>query len=275
MLSFACYEESAAAIRARIGDFQPRVLLILGSGLGFLGDEVEDAVAIDYGEIPHFKVSTAPDHKGRLVFGKLQGVDVVVMQGRMHYYEGYTPEEVSYPVRVAKLLGVDTMIVTNAVGAINTSFRVGDLMLIEDHIRIMGESPLRGENLPQFGLRFCDMTTTYDPTLREMALEKAKAMGLSVQQGVYFYFPGPQFETPAEIRMARTMGGDAAGMSTVYEATVANHCGIRTLGISLMTNMAAGILKQKLSGEEVNEAAERSRDSFSALVRACLPELVK
>jgi len=275
MLSFACYEESAAAIRARIGDFQPRVLLILGSGLGFLGDEVEDAVAIDYGEIPHFKVSTAPDHKGRLVFGKLQGVDVVVMQGRMHYYEGYTPEEVSYPVRVAKLLGVDTMIVTNAAGAINTSFRVGDLMLIEDHIRIMGESPLRGENLPQFGLRFCDMTTTYDPALREMALEKAKAMGLSVQQGVYFYFPGPQFETPAEIRMARTMGGDAAGMSTVYEATVANHCGIRTLGISLMTNMAAGILKQKLSGEEVNEAAERSRDSFSALVRACLPELVE
>ena len=275
MLSFACYEESAAAIRARIGDFQPRVLLILGSGLGFLGDEVEDAVAIDYGEIPHFKVSTAPDHKGRLVFGKLQGVDVVVMQGRMHYYEGYTPEEVSYPVRVAKLLGADTMIVTNAAGAINISFRVGDLMLIEDHIRIMGESPLRGENLPQFGLRFCDMTTTYDPALREMALEKAKAMGLSVQQGVYFYFPGPQFETPAEIRMARTMGGDAAGMSTVYEATVANHCGIRTLGISLMTNMAAGILKQKLSGEEVNEAAERSRDSFSALVRACLPELVK
>ena len=275
MLSFACYEESAAAIRARIGDFQPQVLLILGSGLGFMGDQVENPVMIDYKEIPHFKVSTAPDHKGRLVFGKLEGVDVAVMQGRMHYYEGYTPEEVAYPVRVAKLLGVHTMIVTNAAGAINTAFRVGDLMLIEDHIRIMGESPLRGENLPQFGLRFCDMTTTYDPALREMALEKAKAMSLSVQQGVYFYFPGPQFETPAEIRMARTMGGDAAGMSTVYEATVANHCGIRTLGISLMTNMAAGILKQKLSGEEVNEAAERSRDSFSALVRACLPELVK
>ena len=275
MLSFACYEESAAAIRARIGDFQPQMLLILGSGLGFLGDEVENPVAIDYGEIPHFKVSTAPDHKGRLVFGKLEGVDVAVMQGRMHYYEGYTPEEVAYPVRVAKLLGVHTMIVTNAAGAINTDFRVGDLMLIEDHIRIMGESPLRGENLPQFGLRFCDMTTTYDPELREMAMEKAKDMGLSVQQGVYFYFPGPQFETPAEIRMARTVGGDAAGMSTVYEATTANHCGIRTLGISLMTNMAAGILKQKLSGEEVNETAERSRDSFSALVRACLPELVK
>ena len=275
MLPCACYEESAAAIRAKMGDFQPQVLLILGSGLGFLGDEVENPTAIDYGDIPHFKVSTAPDHKGRLVLGKLQGVDVAVMQGRMHYYEGYTPEEVAYPVRVAKLLGVHTMIVTNAAGAINTGYHVGDLMLIEDHIRIMGESPLRGENLPEFGLRFCDMTTTYDPDLRKMALEKARSMGLSVQQGVYFYFPGPQFETPAEIRMARTMGGDAAGMSTVYEVTTANHCGIRTLGISLMTNMAAGILNQKLSGEEVNEAAARARDSFSALVRACLPELVK
>ena len=275
MLSFSCYQESAAAIREKIGDFQPQVLLILGSGLGFLGDEVENPVIIDYEKIPHFKVSTAPDHQGRLVLGKLSGVDVMVMQGRMHYYEGYTPEEVSYPVRVAKLLGVHTMIVTNAAGAINTNYQVGDVMLIEDHICIMGESPLRGENLPQFGLRFCDMTETYDPDLRAMALEKATALGLRVQQGVYFYFPGPQFETPAEIRMARTMGGDAAGMSTVYEATVANHCGIRTLGISLMTNMAAGILKQKLSGEEVNEAAARARDSFSTLVRSCLPELVK
>ena len=275
MLSFSCYQESAAAIREKIGNFQPQVLLILGSGLGFLGDEVENPVIIDYEKIPHFKVSTAPDHQGRLVLGKLSGVDVMVMQGRMHYYEGYTPEEVSYPVRVAKLLGVHTMIVTNAAGAINTNYQVGDVMLIEDHIRIMGESPLRGENLPQFGLRFCDMTETYDPDLRAMALEKATALGLRVQQGVYFYFPGPQFETPAEIRMARTMGGDAAGMSTVYEATVANHCGIRTLGISLMTNMAAGILKQKLSGEEVNEAAARARDSFSTLVRSCLPELVK
>lgn len=275
MLSFSCYQESAAAIREKIGDFQPQVLLILGSGLGFLGDEVENPVIIDYEKIPHFKVSTAPDHQGRLVLGKLSGVDVMVMQGRMHYYEGYTTEEVSYPVRVAKLLGVHTMIVTNAAGAINTNYQVGDVMLIEDHIRIMGESPLRGENLPQFGLRFCDMTETYDPDLRIMALEKATALGLRVQQGVYFYFPGPQFETPAEIRMARAMGGDAAGMSTVYEATVANHCGIRTLGISLMTNMAAGILKQKLSGEEVNEAAARARDSFSTLVRSCLPELVK
>lgn len=273
MFVYSDYQQSAALIRERIGDRRPRVLLILGSGLGFLGDEVEEAVAIDYGEIPHFRVSTAPDHKGRLVIGRLAGVPVLVMQGRMHYYEGYSPEEIAFPIRVAKLLGVTHMIVTNAAGAINESYQVGDLMLIRDHIRIMGESPLRGANLPEFGERFCDMTTTYDPQLREMALRKAAQLGLRARQGVYFYFPGPQFETPAEIVMARTLGGDAAGMSTVYEATAANHCGIRTLGVSLMTNMAAGILKQRLSGEEVNAAAARAKDSFSALIRACLKEL--
>lgn len=275
MFTYEHYQESAAAIREKLAGLQPRVLLILGSGLGFLGDAVESAVAIDYRDIPHFRVSTAPDHKGRLVCGLLSGVPVMVMQGRMHYYEGYTPEEVAYPVRVARLLGVEAMIVTNAAGAINREFRVGDLMLISDHIRIMGESPLRGGNLPEFGPRFCDMTETYDPAFRAMAMEKGRELGLPVVQGVYFYFPGPQFETPAEVRLARTLGGDAAGMSTVYEATAANHCGIRTLGISLMTNMAAGVLNQKLSGEEVNEAAARAGKAFSALVLACLPELVK
>ncbi len=273
MLPYSAYQESADFIRQRIGKRHPRVLLILGSGLGFLGDEVEDAVCIDYGDIPHFRPSTAPDHKGRLVTGTLEGTEVMVMQGRMHYYEGYSPEEIVFPVRVAKLLGVEYMIVTNAAGAINKSYQVGDLMLIRDHIRIMGESPLRGENLPQFGPRFCDMTTTYDPALREMAGRLADKLGLRTQTGVYFYFPGPQFETPAEIVLARTLGGDAAGMSTVYEATAANHCGIRTLGVSLMTNMAAGILMQPLSGEEVNAAAARAKDSFTALIRACLQEM--
>ena len=273
MFTFQNYRESAELIRSRIGERKPRVLLILGSGLGFLGDEVENAVAVDYREIPHFCPSTAPDHKGRLVVGELSGVPVMVMQGRMHYYEGYSPEEIAYPVRVARLLGIERMIVTNAAGAINTGFSVGDLMLISDHIRIMGESPLRGENLPEFGPRFCDMTAVYDPALRRMALEQAQAMGLPVRQGVYFYFAGPQFETPAEIRMARTLGGDAAGMSTVYEATAANHCGIRTLGISLMTNMAAGVTEGRLSGEEVNAAAARAQKQFTALVLACLREM--
>lgn len=275
MLLYDAYAESAAFIRSRMGDRCPKVLLILGSGLGFLGDEVENAVAIDYKEIPHFKVSTAPDHKGRLVIGDLEGVCVAVMQGRLHYYEGYTPEEVTFPVRVAKLLGIEYMFVTNAAGAVNRDFHVGDLMLIEDHIRIMGESPLRGANIPEFGVRFCDMTETYDPALREMAQEQGEKLGLPLQHGTYFYFPGPQFETPAEVRAAAVLGGDAVGMSTVYEATAANHCGIRTLGISLMANMAAGILKQKLSGEEVNAAAERARKDFTALIRACLAELKK
>lgn len=275
MFTYRDYEESAAFIHQRLGDFHPRVLVILGSGLGFQGDRVENPVFIDYREIPNFRVSTAPGHKGRLVCGMLAGVPVMMMQGRMHYYEGYTPEEVAFPVRVAKLLGVEAMVVTNAAGAINTEFRVGDLMLISDHIRIMGESPLRGPNVDAFGPRFCDMTETYDAELRLMALKKGRELGLPMQQGVYFYFPGPQFETPAEVRLARTLGGHAAGMSTVYEATVANHCGIRTLGISLITNMGAGILNKRLSGGEVNETAERSKDSFAALVLACLPEMVK
>ena len=273
MFPYQNYQESAELIRSRIGARMPRVLLILGSGLGFLGDQVENAVCVDYDQIPHFRPATAPDHKGRLVVGDLNGVPVMVMQGRMHYYEGYSPEEIVFPVRVAKLLGVEFMIVTNAAGAINTGFSVGDLMLISDHIRIMGESPLRGENLPEFGPRFCDMTATYDPDLRRMAKEKALSLGLPVRQGVYYYFPGPQFETPAEICMARTMGGDAAGMSTVYEATAANHCGIRTLGISLMTNMAAGVTQNRLSGEEVNAAAARAQAQFTALVLACLAEM--
>lgn len=268
------YQQTAAFLRERMENRKPKVLLILGSGLGFLGDEVENAVVLPYSQIPHFKASTAPDHKGQLVIGTLSGTEVMVMQGRNHYYEGYTPEEIVFPVRVAKLLGVETMIVTNAAGAINTAYHVGDLMLIEDQIRLMGESPLRGKNIPAFGERFNDMSETYDPALLALAQRKAQELGLSTRKGVYFYFAGPQFETPAEIRAARALGGDAAGMSTVYEATAACHCGMKTLGISLMTNMAAGVLKQKLSGAEVNAAAERARESFSALIRACLKEIV-
>ena len=273
--TFAQYQESAQAVRAKIGDFKPDVAMVLGSGLGYLGDLVENAVVVPYGEIPHFKVSTAPGHKGQLVFGQLNGCNVAVMQGRMHHYEGYSYEEVSYAVRVLRLLGCGKLIVTNAAGCVRTDWKAGELMLITDQIKMFMESPLRGENIPEFGPRFPDSSHLYTPALQSVAREAAAELGISLREGVYMYFPGPQYETPAEIRMARTMGGDAAGMSTVYEATTANHCGIRTLGISLMTNMAAGILKQKLSGEEVNEAAARARDSFSALVRACLPELVK
>jgi len=267
------YQESAAAIRARIGGFTPRTAMILGSGLGYLGDIVEEAVAIPYGEIPHFKVSTAPDHKGQLVFGKLRGQAVAVMQGRMHHYEGYSYEEVSYAVRVLRLLGCENLIVTNAAGGVNTSFQVGDIMLIRDHMKFFMESPLRGENLEEFGTRFPDMSYLYTPAYQELARACAKELGITLREGVYMYFPGPQFETPAEVRAARVLGADAVGMSTAPEAITAGHCGMKILGFTLVTNMAAGVLPQPLSGAEVNAAAGAARKKFSALVLACLEKM--
>lgn len=273
MLTYENYQESAAFIRGRIGDFQPEILLILGSGLGYLGDLVEDAVAIPYGDIPHFAVSTAPDHAGRFVIGRLGGRRVMVMQGRMHIYEGYSAEQAAYPVRVARLLGVQGMIVTNACGAINTDYRVGEIVLLRDHIRLFDPDPLIGANLPEFGPRFCDMTYAYDPEYRDIARQEAGRLGMPLHEGVYFYFTGPQFETPAEIRAARILGGDVAGMSTVPEVIAAAHCGIKVLGFSLVTNMAAGVLEQKLDGVDVIRAAEGAREGFSALVLACLARL--
>ncbi|NLF35337.1 MAG: purine-nucleoside phosphorylase [Clostridiales bacterium] len=271
--TFSQYEESAACLRAAIGAVQPKVLMILGSGLGFIGDEVEQPVVVPYGEIPHFKASTAPGHKGRLVFGRLEGQAVAVMQGRQHHYEGYSYEEVAYAVRVLRLLGAETLIVTNAAGCVNTAWKAGDLMLIADHIKIFMESPLRGPNLPEFGVRFPDVSSLYTPALRALARAAAKRLGIGLEEGVYMYFPGPQYETPAEVRFARTAGADAVGMSTVPEAIVAGHCGMQVLGFTLLSNMAAGILDQPLSEEEVLEAAAACRGKFSSLVRACLRDL--
>ena len=271
--TFAQYQESAQAIRARIGDFVPNVAMILGSGLGYLGDQVEQPIAVPYGDIPHFKASTAPGHKGRLVFGTLEGRSVAVMQGRMHHYEGYSYEEVAYAVRVLRLLGCGTLIVTNAAGCINTAWKAGDLMLISDHIKFFMESPLRGPNLPEFGVRFPDASHLYTPALRTMAKETARALGIDLKEGVYMYFPGPQYETPAEIRAARALGADAAGMSTAPEVIVAGHCGMEVLGLTLLSNMAAGILDQPLSEQEVLEAGEAAREKFSGLVRACLRKM--
>ena len=267
------YRESAEFLRARLGDFSPEVLLILGSGLGYLGSTVENPAYVDYSDIPHFKVSTAPDHKGRFVFGTLRGKRVAVMQGRLHCYEGYSMEDVSYPVRVLRLLGAKTLLVTNAAGCIRKDWNVGDLMLITDHIKLFDFGPLRGANLEPFGTRFPDMSALYTPRLQALARTKAEALGVALREGVYMYFPGPQFETPAEIRAARALGADAAGMSTVPEAIVAGHCGMEVLGFTLCTNMAAGILQQPLSGAEVNEAAGRAAGPFSALVLACLEAL--
>ena len=264
------YQQSAAALADRLGDFRPEVLLILGSGLGSLGDQVEQPLVVPYAQVPHMKRSTAPDHKGQFVFGRLSGRNVAVMQGRLHTYEGWSFADVSYPVRVLRLLGAKTLLVTNAAGAVNTAFSAGDIMMITDHIKLFGVSPLCGANLDEFGPRFPDVSDVYTPALRKAAREAAQALEIPLREGVYMYFPGPQFETPAEVRMARILGADAVGMSTVPETIVAAHCGMQVLGFTLCTNMAAGVLDQPLSGEEVLEAAEAARPRFTSLVKACL-----
>ena len=267
------YCESADMIASHLGSFRPEVLLVLGSGLGFLGEQVEDPVFLPYAGIPHFHASTAPGHEGRFVFGTLRGKRVAVMQGRMHCYEGYTMEDAAYAVRVIRLLGAKTMIVTNAAGAVNTDYQAGDLMLISDHIKLFDFGPLWGPNIEEFGTRFPDMSNVYSPRLRALAKDVAREQALSLQEGVYMYFPGPQFETPAEVRAARILGADAVGMSTAPEATAAAHCGYEILGVTLCANMAAGVLPQPLSGEEVNEMAEQSAPRFSALILGCLEKL--
>ena len=267
------YLESAEALREKLNGFQPKVLLILGSGLGALGDEVEDPIIVPYEDVPHMKHSTAPDHKGQFVFGRLAGQNVAVMQGRLHAYEGWSFADASYPVRLLRLLGAETLIVTNAAGAVNTAFDVGDIMLITDHIKLFGVSPLCGPNVDEFGPRFPDMTHAYTPALQEIARKNAKALDIRLQEGVYMYFPGPHYETPAEIRAARTLGADAVGMSTVPEVIVASHCGMKVLGFTLCTNMAAGVLDQPLTGEEVILAGKEAAPRFSALVKACLAQV--
>lgn len=271
--TFEQYRESADFLESRLKGFRPKVAMVLGSGLGYLGDEVSDPIIVPYGEIPHFKHSTAPGHKGQLVFGMLAGQPVAVMQGRMHHYEGYSYEEVGYAVRVLRLLGCDTLFVTNAAGGVNWSFKAGDLMLITDQIKPFLESPLRGENLPEFGPRFPDCSSLYTPALQDLARKQARRLDLDLKEGVYIYFPGPQYETPAEVRMARLLGGDAVGMSTAPEVIIAGHCGMKVLGLTLVSNMAAGVLPQPLSEEEVLEAAAAARDRFSGLLLACLEHL--
>ena len=267
------YRESADFLRAQLKGFTPKIAMVLGSGLGGLGDEVEHPIFADYKDIPHFKASTAPGHKGRLVFGTLEGQNVAVMQGRMHHYEGYSFEEVTYAVRVLRLLGCEILIVTNAAGCVNTDWNAGDLMLITDQIKMFSESPLRGENLPEFGVRFPDASHLYTPRLQQLARETASERSIPLREGVSFYCYGPQYETPAEIRAARILGGDAVGMSTAPEVIAAGHCGMEVLGITLLSNMAAGILDQPLSEQEVLDAAEAAREKFTGLIRACLRKM--
>lgn len=259
--------ESSDYIRNRIGDGPVDMAIVLGSGLGDLADSIENAVAVDYHDIPHFPVSTVPGHKGRLVAGTLEGRRVVCMQGRFHYYEGWSLQECVYPVQAFNVMGIGKLFLTNAAGCVNTSWQPGDLMIITDHIKLMGDSPLRGQNPDELGPRFFDMSSVWDAQARETALAAAQKCAVNVRQGVYMLFGGPQFETPAEVRLARILGADAVGMSTVPEAIAASHMGMKTLGISCLTNMGAGILDQKLNHEEVLETGERVKASFTALVR--------
>ena len=248
------YVESAEYLRERL-PFLPRVGAILGSGLGIYAESLEEKTVIRYEEIPHFCRSTNESHAGELVLAKVGENPVLMMSGRFHYFEGYSLEQVVFPVRVMKLLGVETLVVTKAAGGINTSFTEGDYMLNDDYIKLVDASPTRGENLPQFGPRFFDMGNAYDRELRAKAEEVAKGLAISLRHGVYAWMGGPQFETPAEIRMLRTLGADAVGMSTVPETIAANHCGIRVLGLSCITNMAAGIKDEVLSDEDVVKTA--------------------
>lgn len=259
--------EQAAAFLKKESSKDPKIGLILGSGLGVLADEIERPVKIDYSRIPNFPLSTVEGHAGQLVFGTLSGKEVVAMQGRFHYYEGYSFEQVTFPVRVMKALGVETIIVTNAAGGINESFRPGDLMIITDHINNMGGNPLIGPNDSEFGVRFPDMSEAYSKKLQQLAKETAEKINLSVQEGVYVGNTGPVYETPAEVRMARILGGDAVGMSTVPEVIVARHSSMQVLGISCISNMAAGILDQPLTHDEVIETTERVRADFLRYIK--------
>ncbi|QJD82344.1 purine-nucleoside phosphorylase [Cohnella herbarum] len=270
--SKAIIEEAAAFIRSTT-DVRPEIGLILGSGLGVLGDELEDAVSIPYEDIPHFPVSTVEGHAGELLIGKLQGRNVVLMRGRFHMYEGYEPERTALPVRVMKALGVKTLLVTNAAGGVNLDYKPGNLMLISDHINLTGRNPLVGPNDNALGVRFPDMSDAYSSRLRKVAKETAAELGFAVQEGVYVGLLGPNYETPAEIRMLRTLGVDAVGMSTVSEVIVARHSGIEVLGISCISNMAAGILDQPLSHEEVMETTEQVKEQFLSLVLNVIPKM--
>lgn len=259
-------EHAARTIRARL-TLEPRIAIVLGSGLGAFADDFQEAVGIPYNEIPGFPRSTVEGHSGRLVAGKVDNVPVLAMQGRVHYYEGYSLEEVTFPVRTFKLLDIKTLVLTNAAGGINVQLTQGALMMISDHVNLMGDNPLRGPNDERFGPRFPDMSAVYSPELQELVVEEAKAIGVEVRRGIYGGLSGPSYETPAEIHLLRNLGADAVGMSTVPEAIVARHMNMEVLGISCITNMAAGLSDQPIDHAEVMATGDRVRETFTQLLR--------
>ena len=263
--TYEYFQKSADYVKS-IVPYTPEVALVLGSCLGPFADTIEDPIVIDYKDIPNFLISTVDSHAGKLIFGTVAGKKVVCMSGRFHSYEGYDFEQLVIPVRLFKLLGVKATILTNAAGAVNESYRPGDIMIVKDHIKLAGHSPLRGPNVDEFGPRFFDVTHMYTPALRALAKDCAEGIDLRVHEGVYYFFTGPQFETPAEIRAVRILGADAVGMSTVTEALTAAHCGMPLMCLSVMTNMAAGVLDRPLTNDEVDETAKTIATRFSAYV---------
>lgn len=265
-------EKAARMIRAR-APIGASVAVVLGSGLGGFADELSDATAIPYDEIPGFARATVEGHAGRLVIGKVGDSPIVAQQGRFHFYEGYSLEEVTFPIRVLKLLGVQTLILTNASGALNVEFAPGSLMVITDHINLMGVNPLTGPNDERFGPRFPDLTNVYSPELQDIVLEEARAMELEMRRGIYASLTGPSYETPAEVHMVRSLGADAVGMSTVPEAIVARHMNMQVVGISCITNLAAGVTDRPVDHRQVIATGERVRESFTELLRRVIPRL--
>jgi purine-nucleoside phosphorylase len=272
-------KEAADALRARLGGREPKLGLILGSGLGDLANDVTNAVKVSYDELPHFPVSTVEGHAGQFVVGELEGKTVIVMQGRFHFYEGYPMRKVVFPVYVMKLLGVTSLVVTNAAGGMNRNFEAGDLMLISDHINLTGDNPLIGANDPRLGVRFPDMSTAYDAEYRALARRLSADVGgsdgeaLRLVEGVYCGISGPAYMTPAELMMLARVGGDAVGMSTVGETVAARHAGLRVLGISCITDMAIGEELEPLTHEQVVSVANRTKPKFMTLVRSFVREV--
>ena len=265
--------ETAAQSVLQRTPLRPRIGLVLGSGLGSFADSLTEATRIPFHDIPAFPRSTAIGHAGQLVIGKAGSVPVAVMQGRVHLYEGYSAQEVAFPMRVFGRMGIRSVLLTNAAGGINLTYKQGALVLLSDHINLQGNNPLAGANDDRFGVRFPDMTHAYDKSYRAAAREEASTLGMTLHEGVYAALLGPSYETPAEIRYLRTIGADLVGMSTVFEVIAARHMGIKVLAISCVTNMAAGILDQPLSHQEVMETGERVKTSFTALLRAVLPRV--
>ena len=275
---FSKAQEAVRAVRER-AKVAPRLGIVLGSGLGGFASQVEDAVTIPYAEIPHFPQSTVPGHSGKLLVGTIGGVPVAVMQGRVHAYEGYPMDAVTFPARVLGLLGCRKLIVTNAAGGIRADIPQGSLVIISDHINLTGHNAALGPNEPRFacvegaGQRFFDMTTAYSPVFRKQAADEAARQGISISEGVYLAVLGPSFETPAEIRAFRTLGADLVGMSTVHEVIVSRHMGIEVLGISLVTNMASGVTGEIIAHEDVMEIGRRAEKQFTGLLTALVPQI--